>query len=118
MSRKPRLLAIVLLASSLLLSGVPLVGANDLVDIGAAAVVATTEGDLLSLRDSPGLDSTVLIGLGAGTEVMVLDGPVYADDIAWYKVSGAGLVGWCSGEWLAPPSSDGEVRYIGGSEGA
>ncbi|MFN8511676.1 MAG: C40 family peptidase [Chloroflexia bacterium] len=118
MSRKPRLLAIVLLASSLLLGSAPQVGASSLVDVGETAVVATTEGNLLSLRDGPGLDATILIGLGAGTEVMVLDGPVYADDIAWYKVSGAGLVGWCAGEWLASPSSGGEVRYIGGSEGA
>jgi uncharacterized protein YraI len=118
MSRKSRLLAIFLFTLGLLLNSAPQAGAKNLVDIGDSAVVATTEGDLLSLRDGPGLAYPVLIGLGAGTEALVLDGPAYADGIAWYQVSALGYVGWCAGEWLAPPTAGGGVRYIGGSEGA
>ena len=56
--------------------------------------------------------------MGAGTEVEILDGPVYADGIPWYQVTDGGLVGWCSGDWLAPPSAASGMSYIGGSEGA
>jgi uncharacterized protein YraI len=118
MSRKPRLLAIGLLVLALVVGNVPLAGANALVAVGEIAVVATTEGHLLSLREGPGLGFAILIGMGAGTEVDILDGPVYADGIPWYQVTDGGLVGWCSGDWLAPPSAASGMSYIGGSEGA
>jgi hypothetical protein len=79
MSRKPRLLAIGLLMLALVVGNVPQAGANASVAAGEIAVVATTEGDLLSLREGPGLGFAVMIGLGAGTEVEILDGPIYAD---------------------------------------
>ena len=75
MSRKPRLLAIGLLMLALLVGNVPLAGANALVAAGEIAVVATTEGHLLSLREGPGLGFAILIGMGAGTEVEILRWP-------------------------------------------
>ncbi|MGN6810580.1 MAG: NlpC/P60 family protein [Thermomicrobiales bacterium] len=70
--------------------------------IGNPAIVITTEGDVLSVRQGPGHDSAVVGYLAQGTQVMVLGGPeTSADGLAWYQVQGAGLSGWSDGEWLA-----------------
>jgi cell wall-associated NlpC family hydrolase len=85
------------------------------VGVGDLVVVATTEGDLLTLRDGPGTAFTALTAFAAGTTLHVLDGPV-ADPSGspWYRVTTAGLVGWATGEWLAPAADSG-LRYVSGS---
>jgi len=85
--------------------------------VGGLAVVATSEGELLTLRDGPGTAFTALTAFAAGTTLQILDGPV-ADpaDMAWYQVVSAGLVGWVAGPWLAPAGDSG-LRYVGGSGG-
>lgn len=117
MPRRIQFIAIALLLLQLCYGAVPTVKANDLIDIGGVAVVATTEGDLLTLRDGPGMGYAALRGLSAGTEVLVLDGPIYAEGVGWYQISSGGLVGWCSGDWLLPPTRASGTRYIGGTAG-
>jgi uncharacterized protein YraI len=93
-------------------------GAGGWIDVGGVAVVATTEGDVLALREGPGTSYGALTAFAAGTELSVLDGPVTGDDGAlWYQVAGGGLVGWCAAAWLAPPAASSGTSYIGGSDG-
>ena len=117
MLRKPRIVAVGLLVIALVLGNMPLIGAAEL---GEVAVVATTEGNTLSLREGPGTDYGILLGMEAGTTVAILDGPIYGEGIGWYQVRVGGAVGWCSGDWLLPPSaaSGGGTRYVGGTEGS
>ncbi len=112
MSRRIQYIAIALLLLNLCYGAVPAAKANDLIDIGDVAVVSTTEGDVLTLRGGPGLDYGAIRGLPAGTEVQVLDGPVYSDGIGWYQISSGGLIGWCAGEWLMPPTQASGTRYV------
>jgi len=85
--------------------------------VGGLAVVATSEGDLLTLRDGPSTAFTPLTAFAAGTTLRVLDGPtVDPTGLPWYQVSSAGLVGWAAGAWLAPAGDSG-IRYVGGSGG-
>ncbi|HET8628692.1 MAG TPA: SH3 domain-containing C40 family peptidase [Thermomicrobiales bacterium] len=74
--------------------------------VGGNAVVATTEGDRLSLRQGPGLAYAVLAALDQGTPVAVVDGPATsADGATWYEVQWNGLTGWCDAEYLAAPGA-------------
>lgn len=119
MSRKARLVAIGLLVFTLALGVLPTVGANTLVEVGGTAMVATTEGDTLAVREGPGLGFGILTRLSAGTLVSVQAGPVNAEGIAWYQIAFDGLTGWSSGEYLLPPtttSAEG-TRYVGGTDG-
>lgn len=94
-------LLLALLASSL---SVPLAGAA--ITPGAKAVVATTEGDLLSLRSGPGITFPLLIAMPQGLEVDVLAGPeTSADGAAWYRVRAGEVTGWAVAEYLAEPQA-------------
>lgn len=94
-------LLLAVLASSL---GVPLAGAA--ITPGAKAVVATTEGDLLSLRSGPGTSFPLLIAMPQGLEVDVLSGPeTSADGAAWYQVRAGEVTGWAVAEYLAEPQA-------------
>lgn len=86
---------------------------------GATAIVTATDGDLLALREGPGVDRGYLTGLAAGTVVNVLDGPrAAADGYQWFKVEVGGLVGWCAGEYLAGAAAPPPVVYtVGGTDG-
>jgi len=85
--------------------------------VGGLAVVATTEGDLLTLHDGPGTAFTALTAFPAGTTLHVMDGPVVdPGGLPWYQVTTAGLVGWAAGSWLAPAGDSG-LRYVGGNGG-
>ncbi len=76
------------------------------IEVGGVAIVATTEGDQLALREGPDRDEAVLATFPEGTELAVLDGPVTgADGMDWYRVRGLGLTGWCAAEWLVAPGS-------------
>ncbi|MDP9374839.1 MAG: C40 family peptidase [Chloroflexota bacterium] len=114
----PALFAILL---ALPLNGLlgPVVRAQPVMAPGDIAVVATTEGDHLALREGPGFDFAILATFPAGVEVTVLGGPETGPDGAqWYEVAGAGLTGWSWAEFLLPAAED--VLRIGGtdSEGA
>ncbi len=63
---------------------------------GGLAIVNTTEGDQLNVRLGPGLGFDVVQRLPAGSRVVLLEGPRYADGLAWWKVrTAAGIEGWC-----------------------
>lgn len=105
LSRRARVVH-ALLPALLLLSLAPLSipVARATVEIGGTAVVTTTEGDHLALREGPGREYAVLTTFPEGTVVSVLDGPaVGADGTLWYQVAGAGLIGWCWADFLAAP---------------
>jgi hypothetical protein len=54
------------------------------------AIVAT-EVDALTLRETPGLEGDVQWRLPEGTLGFVIAGPVQADGLTWYQLSGMGL---------------------------
>lgn len=62
---------------------------------GGLALVNTTEGDQLNVRQGPGTAYTIVGKLPDGARVSVLDGPRYADGFTWWKIRAAtGLEGW------------------------
>jgi uncharacterized protein YgiM (DUF1202 family) len=77
-----RILLPLLLALALLLA-TPLAASADTV----SATVQAPKG--LNLRQNPGLDATILLGLYNGETVTVLDGlttPIYANGVRWVEV--------------------------------
>lgn len=93
-------------------------GAAGLLAVGETVVVATTEGDLLSLRTGPGVGFPAVTAFGAGTALEIIDGPATSDDgRVWFQVVAGGLVGWCAAEWLAPPVAASGTRFISGTDG-
>jgi Tol biopolymer transport system component len=63
--------------------------------IGGQAVVTTTRGDTLNLRQTPGLSAPVLRILKPGAVVTILAGPQMVDNFRWWQVSADdGSVGW------------------------
>jgi hypothetical protein len=56
----------------------------------------------LNVRDHPGTDQTtpVLFVLQPGTRVEVVDGPMQAEGLSWWKVRVANQDGWCVGQYL------------------
>lgn len=113
-----RLFVVLLLAGLWTTFAASGVRAADPLAVGSTAVVATTDGDLLTLRAGPGVGYAALTAFAAGAELSVLDGPVPgADGRLWYQVAGDGLAGWSAAEWLAPPAAGGTTRYIGGTAG-
>jgi WD40 repeat protein len=62
---------------------------------GVQAVVHTTGGDVLNLRNSPGKMFKLVGKLADGTRVTVLDGPRVVDNLWWWKIrTEDGLEGW------------------------
>lgn len=55
----------------------------------------------LYLRSDPGFSSTVLAQMALGTRGVVIDGPVLADGVPWYRISTSAYgTGWASGRYL------------------
>lgn len=75
----------------------PAPGEGDLAIGGAAAVFGA--GSCLNFRDEPGTGSEVLLCMIDGTSERVIDGPVEADGITWWRLQG---LGWASEEFLVP----------------
>lgn len=64
-------------------------------EIGVLAKVTPPEGLKLKVRDKAGIDGQLLGELEAGAQVKIIDGPVQASGLTWWKVdNGQGLVGW------------------------
>jgi uncharacterized protein YgiM (DUF1202 family) len=68
------------------------------------------------MRDQPSPDGTLVIHLGTGVRVTVMEGPESAADYTWWKVDdGQGNTGWVAErdaetEWLSPQL--GEPRVV------
>ena len=62
----------------------------------------------LNMRSDPTSSASLLLQLGTGQRVTVVDGPVSADNFTWWRVDdGQGNVGWvaerdATTEWLSP----------------
>src|SRR4051812_47655997 len=93
--------------------------------VGSGAWVTGTGGVGLDVRSAP-LTSTSLVGAVAdGTPVQVLEGPIAAGGLSWYRVSAPGLAtsGWADGAYLAasppaPPLAVGGLAEVRGTQGA
>lgn len=63
--------------------------------VGQPARVVAPGG--LNLRDQPGTAGNLLVQLGTGVRVTILEGPTSADGYTWWRVDdGAGNVGWAA----------------------
>ncbi len=70
-------------------------GGNGALVIGGQAEVQTTSGDVLNLRSGPARSFARLGTVGDGTLLTILDGPVNADGLNWWRVRLAtGGEGW------------------------
>jgi len=74
------------------------------ITIGVRVVVKTNGARLLS-RAGPGKNEDVLTRFENGAELVVLDGPVEADDFTWWEVEGKNGHGWSAGDFLVPLGS-------------
>lgn len=64
--------------------------------VGMAAVVNTTEGDQLNLREGPGLNFPIIAKLGDQAAVTLMEGPRAVDGFTWWRVrTASGISGWC-----------------------
>jgi hypothetical protein len=57
----------------------------------APDTIVATAVDSLTLRDEAGLNATIQWRLPVGTLGFVISGPMQADDLPWYQLSGMGL---------------------------
>ncbi|WP_119065794.1 SH3 domain-containing protein [Aggregatilinea lenta] len=63
--------------------------------VGGRATVTTTEGDQLRVRSGAGTAYAVLFYLPAGSGVNLMEGPVEADALTWWRVrADDGRMGW------------------------
>ncbi len=63
--------------------------------VGGQAEVFTTEGDDLNIRSAPGTGFEVVDEVASGDRVRLLEGPVEADGLRWWRVETPnGFVGW------------------------
>ncbi|HZS01193.1 MAG TPA: SH3 domain-containing protein [Chloroflexota bacterium] len=94
--------------------------------IGSGAWVVGTGGAGLDVRSAPLLTSTTVGGLPDGTPVQVLEGPISASGLIWYRVSASGLAGsgWVDGAYLAaappapPPLPVGSTARVTDTQGS
>lgn len=85
----------------------PTVSAPFELTIGGMALINTTEGDFLRVRNGPGMSFAVLFQLSNGTLVTVREGPLSGDGYSWWRIeTGDGRAGWAvdgvpeAGGWL------------------
>lgn len=74
------------------------------------AVVSNTAGKSLRARSEPNLQAQIQASFREGERVQVLEGPVEADNLRWWRVEGAQGSGWSAelspnGDTLLTPSS-------------
>lgn len=63
--------------------------------VGGTATVTTTGGDILNMRNGAGRGYELVAKLSAGTVVMLLEGPVEADGLRWWRIrTPDGMEGW------------------------
>lgn len=70
--------------------------------VGATARVVGTDGAALRARATPSRDATILARFAEGAVVEVIDGPVEAEGLTWWRVRGTAGEGWCAANFLAP----------------
>lgn len=82
-------------------------------EIGQSGQVAFTDGQPLNVRAEASRSGGVVGQLAEGTVFDVLEGPVCAEDIQWWRVQSGDVTGWVAeaagGEYLVEPSSAGAL---------
>lgn len=77
----------------------------DLFKVGASLKI-TSDGDNLSVRSLPEIESEILVYLKSGYVINIIDGPRNADGYPWWKISieGQNIVGWVAENvaWFEP----------------
>ena len=66
------------------------------------AVITGTQGAPLRARTAPGTDSDIVTRFPEGATVKVLEGPADASGMVWWRIEGAGQIGWASASFLQP----------------
>ena len=81
-------------------------------------VATTDEG--VTLREGPGVASSALATIALGETLVVADGPVMGDGLAWYRVEGASLTGWVAADYLTAvtPAADPDAAIGGMAPGS
>lgn len=72
-----------------------------MIAIGASVLVTNTDGAPLRARATPSREAAILTRFDEGTVVEVIDGPVEAEGLTWWRVQGPGGEGWCAADFLA-----------------
>jgi hypothetical protein len=73
----------------------PTVAPAGVLTVGGQAMAQTTDGDVLNLRSGPGRAFARLGTVSNGALVTLLEGPVAADGLTWWRIRlGSGLEGW------------------------
>lgn len=68
---------------------------SGVITVDTVAVINTTGGDRLNMRDAAGLTGNIVARVENGTRVVVLDGPVVQDGFTWWEVRlPTGDTGW------------------------
>ena len=77
--------------------------------VGGSAYVAFTDGLPINLRDQPTRSGALIAQLPEGSTFEVLEGPVCADEIHWWRVQAADTAGWVAegleGEYFVAPGA-------------
>lgn len=68
-------------------------------------VVGLAEDDCLSVRAQPTQRAERMICIADGTIAIVQEGPVDAENLTWWRITGAGFNGWSAGTWLRLPEA-------------
>jgi 3D (Asp-Asp-Asp) domain-containing protein len=79
--------------------------ADGALSVGGMATVVGTDGAGLRVRSGPGVRYPVLILLADGRTVPVVDGPVTAGGVTWYRVKTRGPTGWVMARYLTPSAT-------------
>ena len=77
------------------------------IETGNLVRVTTTEGDKLRLRSSPEVADNIIKMIPAGTELMVIDGPMCSDDFSYWEIQ---IPGTTQTGWVA--EGDYSIYYI------
>ena len=70
-------------------------GRSTIVTVDSVAVVNTTSGDRLNMRDNPTLSGNIIARVDNGVRVVITDGPATSDGFTWWEVRlPTGQTGW------------------------
>lgn len=73
----------------------PIGSTGGFITVNSVAVIQTTGGDRLNMRDAPSLTGTIIARIDAGTRVVITDGPVAQDGFTWWEIRlPTAQIGW------------------------
>jgi len=71
----------------------------------SVVMIGLGEGDCLRIREQPTQQGKQLACMPDGTTAIIQEGPVDAETITWWRISGEGFSGWAAGRWLRLPEA-------------